>query len=326
MDWIRFLRALFRPRAGVILALGGGGARGLAHIGVLSVLEEQGIPVAGIAGTSAGALVGAMWLTLGGAEAVSRRWREFLASDFPGALPDVRLTDSVSTRDNVLLQYARRLRRGAAVLLALERRFLIDREDFMKAVAFLLPDTRIEDLSVPYSAVATDFASGLAVSLRHGSLREAVAASSTVPGVVAPTRIDGSVLVDGGVVADVPVRQARALGTRPVVAVSVAEALPEEAPDDLTVPRAIMRAGIMTHAALLGEVLPESAVVLRPAVGRLHWSEFVRFDEAVAAGRREAETQLRALRRVASLPDAEPAASTPTADASGTEAKGASGR
>jgi NTE family protein len=326
MDWSRLLRGLFRPRAGVILALGGGGARGLAHVGVLSVLEEQGIPVTGVAGTSAGALVGAMWLTLGGSDAVTRRWREFLASDFPGSLPDVRLTDSVSSRDSVLLQYARRLRRGAAVLLALGRRFLIEKEDFDTAVAFLVPDVRIEDLSRPFCAVATDFSSGAPVALRRGSLREAVAASSTVPGVVAPRTIDGRVLVDGGVVADVPVRQARLLGRRPVVAVSVGEALPDEAPGDVTVPRAIMRAGIITHAALLAEVLRDSGLTLRPAVGRIHWSEFTRFDEAVDAGRREAEAHLPSLRRAASMPDLETAPGIAEREALDAEAKGAPGR
>ena len=72
------LRSLFRWRGeagGVTLALGGGGARGLAHIGVLEVIEEAGIPVVAIAGTSAGAIVGAMWITLGNAAAVTRRWR-----------------------------------------------------------------------------------------------------------------------------------------------------------------------------------------------------------------------------------------------------------
>jgi NTE family protein len=89
---MRFLRSLFGFSAkpgGVVLALGGGGARGLAHIGALEVLEDGGIPIAGIAGTSAGAIIGAMWITLGSAVAVARRWREFLGTDTLKALPDV---------------------------------------------------------------------------------------------------------------------------------------------------------------------------------------------------------------------------------------------
>jgi len=282
----------------VILALGGGGARGLSHLGVLEVLEREDIPVVGLAGTSAGALVGAMWLALGSAAAAVERWREFLASDYPDSLPDVSLSDRVSSRDNVILHYARRLRQGAAVLLALERRNLVEVADFERAVAFLLPEERLERLRLPFAAVVTDFATGEPATLVRGPLVPAVAASCAVPGVVSPFRIGSGAFVDGGVVADVPVRQAAALGRRPVVAVAVGEALADEDPADLTVPRALLRAGIMTHEALRAELLRDAGLCLRPEVGHLHWSDFRRLDEALAAGRTAAEASLAQLRRL----------------------------
>ncbi len=299
---MRILRRLFgrlaRPE-GVVLALGGGGARGLAHVGVLEVLEEAGIAVTGIAGTSAGAIIGAMWITLGSAAAVARRWREFLAANIVKGLPDVRLTPTVSTRDNPLLAFARRIRRGALVTLALERTGVITHAELEEGLGFLLPDVAIESLPLKFAAVATDFATGEPVALRHGSLRAAVAGSCAIPAVVPPYPLAGRHLVDGGTVADVPVAQARKLSRRPVVAVSVGEAWLEEDGASITVAQAMMRASMMTHKALRDAQLARADLVIAPDVGVLHWSEFTRLDDATAAGRAAAERVVRRLQALA---------------------------
>lgn len=288
---------LARPE-GVVLALGGGGARGLAHVGVLEVIEEAGVPVAGIAGTSSGAVVGAMWLTLGSAAAVAQRWREFLAGGLLPQIPDVRLTKGVTSRDNLLLQFARRLRRSAVVALALERTSLITHEEFEERLAFLFPDQQIQKLRLPFAAVATDFETGKPVSLRRGQLLQTVAASCAVPAVVLPYTLDGDSLIDGGTVADVPVAQARELAPRPVVAVEVGENWAEDDPETITLPRAMMRGANMTHEALRELQLRDADLIISPKVGGLHWSEFGRYEEAVAAGRAAAG---RAVNRIRAL-------------------------
>jgi len=92
MRFLDFFRSLAGRFQGITLALGGGGARGLAHVGVIEALENAGVPIAATAGTSAGTVVGGMWAALGSAEAVHERWREFFASGLlPGSLPDIRL-------------------------------------------------------------------------------------------------------------------------------------------------------------------------------------------------------------------------------------------
>ncbi len=290
------LRSLFGPSAkpeGVVLALGGGGARGLAHIGVLEALEEAGVAVAGIAGTSAGAIIGAMWIAHGSAAAVARRWREFLAAGIVKGLPDVRLTPTVSTRDNPLLLFAHRIRRTAMVALALERTSVITHAELEKGLSFLLPDATIESLRVKFAAVATDFETGEPVALRHGSLRAAVAASCAIPAVVPPYPFGGRHLTDGGTVADVPVAQARALSGCPVIAVSVGEAWRPQDAAGITLAQAMMRASNMTHKALRNTQLASADLVIAPDVGALHWSEFTRLDEAAAAGRAAAEKVIR---------------------------------
>ncbi|OFV80139.1 MAG: hypothetical protein A2Y78_15250 [Acidobacteria bacterium RBG_13_68_16] len=296
MGILMFLRGHLAAPGGIVLALGGGGARGLAHVGVLEVIEEAGIKVAGIAGTSAGAVVGAMWLTLGSAAAVALRWREFLAGGLMPRLPDVRLTETVSSRDNLLLQFARRLKRSAVVALALGRTSLVTHEEFERRLAFLLPDQQIEKLRLPFAAVATDFETGRPVSLRRGRLVVAVAASSAVPAVVLPYVLEGRGLTDGGTVADVPVAQAKELVPRPVVAVATGERWPEDDPEAITIPRAMVRGANMTHQVLRELQLQEADLVITPDVGSLHWSEFFRYDEAVAAGRAAAERAVHRMR------------------------------
>lgn len=299
MGIFRFLFQL-GAKQGITLALGGGGARGLAHIGVLEVLEEEGIPVAAIAGTSAGAVVGAMWLTLGETPEVLQRWQEFLASDFPNHLPDVRLTEDVSSRDNPLLSFAQKLQHEAHVVLALHRRSLVELEDLERAVAFLVPEERIENLRLPFAPVVTDFSTGEATALREGSLRRAVAASSAVPGVVPPYPINGRFYLDGGVVAEVPVAEAARLAKRPVVAVDVGDLPdPAEDPQRITVPRVLLRASLMTHARLRKALLAQAALTITPQVWKIHWSEFAKLPEAVEAGRIAAKKAIHRLRALA---------------------------
>lgn len=303
MDFLEKLAHRLRPRRrsrerGIALALGGGGARGAAHVGVLGELEEAAIPVHAVAGTSAGAVIGAMWLALGSAQAVEERLRAFVASGLLASLPDVRLGPRTTSHDNFLLSFAHRLRQGAAVTLALERRSLIAQEDFDRALAFLLPNLEVGTLPHPFAAVATDLETGKPVMLQHGPLREVVAASSSVPGLVPPRMVGPRALIDGGVVAEVPVAQAAQLGAHPVVAVWVGEAPRLEDPQTLTVPRALAHASLLAARALAVRLLEAADVVIAPEVGTLHWSEFNRFEEAVAAGRaatRAAIPTLRAL-------------------------------
>lgn len=299
MGLLDLFRTAETSPGGIVLALGGGGARALAHLGVLEVIEETGVRVAGIAGTSAGAVVGAMWVTHGGVAAVKARWREFLAAGFAPDLPDVRLTRTVTSRDNLLLQFARRVRQTAMVALALERTSLISHEQFEKALAFLLDDQPIERLPIPFAAVATDFQTGTPVVLRSGSLLRAVAASSAMPGALLPYTIDGYALIDGGTVADVPLAQARTLVHRPVVAVDVGETWPHEDPGAITLPRAMLRGSTMTHTALRELRLADAQLVITASVGGIHWSEFGRLEEAVAAGRAAAECAVHRMRALA---------------------------
>ena len=179
------------PRSPVILALGCGGARGMAHIGVIRTLEEAGLSVAGIAGTSIGSAVGGVHCA-----GVLDRYEERMRS---------------MTRREVLTLLDPGL--PSSGLFGGARLERLMRE--------MCGDLRIEALELPFVAVAVDLADGAEVRMQSGDLVAAVRASSSIPGVFRPVRQDGRWLVDGGLVSPVPVHAARTLGPHPIVAVNL---------------------------------------------------------------------------------------------------------
>ncbi|MDT5137536.1 MAG: hypothetical protein QOD58_1798 [Mycobacterium sp.] len=173
------------------LALGSGGARGYAHIGVIQVLQERGYEIAGIAGSSMGALVG-------GVQAAGRldelaEWAESLTQRTILRLLDPSLT-------------------AAGVLRA---------EKILDAVRDILGPVTIEELSIPYTAVATDLLTGKSVWFQRGPLDEAIRASIAIPGVIAPHEIDGRLLADGGILDPLPMAPIAAVNADLTIAVSL---------------------------------------------------------------------------------------------------------
>lgn len=262
-----------------VLALGGGGVRGLAHLGVISELEAAGVRFGGVAGTSSGALMGALWLTRGAEPAIARV-HEFVRCGLATSMPDLGASRSTA---GWRAQFDRWRFLGLLVRL-LVRKNLLQQNEMLHRVGFLIDDVAMEHLPLPFVAVATDNATGREVRLRRGSLRLAVAASSAMPGLVAPLHWDGLRLQDGGAVAEIPVRAARELGG-PVIAVEVSEKLPAADPDRDRFPRAMFRAAAMGWQALRERLLAEADAVIAPAVNHFHWADYGAVDAAVEAGR-----------------------------------------
>jgi NTE family protein len=193
-----------RPR--VALALGSGGARGYAHIGVIHELRDRGYQIVGIAGSSMGALVGGLQ--------AAGRLDEF--ADWASSLTQraiLRLLDpSIS---------------AAGVLRA---------EKILDAVRDILGAATIEQLSIPYTAVATDLLAGKSVWLQRGPVDEAIRASIAIPGVIAPHVVDGRLLADGGILDPLPMAPIAAVNADLTIAVSlsgsetVGDAEPEPRP------------------------------------------------------------------------------------------------
>ena len=173
------------------LALGSGASRGLAHIGVIQALEERGVQVSIVAGTSMGAFVGSVYASGN----LQRLKKDFLAFDWRSI---ARLMDPVFPRSGLI--------------------------DGQKVAAFMedyASHQMIEDLPMKFCAVATDLLTGAEAVLDSGGLSEAVRASIAVPGLLTPVRRNGQILVDGGLVNPVPVSVVRSMGAERIIAVDV---------------------------------------------------------------------------------------------------------
>jgi NTE family protein len=252
-------------RAGIGLALGGGFARGFAHLGVLQVLEQNSIPISHIAGTSVGSILGAAY-----------------ASGAPLAR---------------IIEICRSLRFRDIARWRVSRLGLASNQRLGNLIERVFELRRFEELPIPLAVVATDLTSSEAVVFTHGNLVDAIRASCAFPGLFEPVKIGTRCLADGGLVAPVPTRAARDLGAAPVIGVSVG--IQDGycgAPTNIfqVVSRAVHAA--QEHQLEVWE--RHADLVLRPDVHSLPWDDFDRADEAIAAG---AAAALHALPRIEKL-------------------------
>ena len=210
-----------RPKIGLVLS--GGGARGLSHVGVLKVLERARIPIDVIAGTSMGAIVGGLYASGMNAdqleaELLKVNWNAVFAS----RVDRQQLSQRRKEEDfeiSPVLEFGMRNGEVRVPLGALSGRGL---EGLLRR--YTLPSRLVRDfdsLRIPFRAVATDMESGLPVVLRDGDLALALRSSMSVPGVFAPTEVGGRVLGDGGLVNNLPVDVARAMGADVVIVVNI---------------------------------------------------------------------------------------------------------
>lgn len=289
------------------LVLGGGGARGIAHVGVLKVLERERIPVCAIAGTSMGAIVGGLYAAGYDAEELERLlssidWADMFVDSPPRAqLPMERKQEDfrhlldleIGYRDG-RLSIPAGLVRGQKLMLLLRR--------------LTLSTWRAEDfdrLPIRFRAVAADIVTGRKKVFADGDLAVAIRASMSVPGAFAPVRVGGQLLVDGGMAENVPVDELRAMGAHPMVVVDVGSQLLREGA--LTNPAVVLDQVI---TALMAEktarslaTLGEADLLLQPVLGDITAADFHRAVDAVAIGERAAEAQLPRLRALALSPE-----------------------
>ncbi|NDY96960.1 patatin-like phospholipase family protein [Wenzhouxiangella limi] len=281
------------------LVLGGGGARGAAHVGVLKVLEEQGIAVDVIAGTSMGAIVGALYASgyrADDIEAIVER------IDWAGALsdqPDRTLLSPQRKADAALIPSSLEIGIGRDGLRIPQG--LIQGQNLGLLLRELLLHVSHVDhfdrLPIPFRAVAADLVSGESVVLESGDLVDAVRASMSVPGAFQPLRIGDRLLVDGGVVDNVPIDVARAMGATRLIVVDVGSGLADE--DEMGSPASVTMQVIsilmerQTQRTL--ELLEDDDVLIRPVLRDIGSADFDRAGEAVPLGEAAANANVEQL-------------------------------
>lgn len=261
------------------LALGGGAARGLAHIGVLEVLEEEEIPIHMIAGCSSGALVGAL---------------------FAAGIPAKAQHELVrGLRWNLFSSLSLRPPRLSALQFSLKG-LPLGLLDLDKLVAWLEQNLgekqNFEQLNMPFAAIATDIVTSELVIMNDGAVGPAVRASCSVPGIFTPYRRGERLLVDGGVIANLPVQVVRLMGAEYVIAVDLLPAPGEH----LKEPENIVDLSLTSIYALIraNQGYAEQAdCTIAPEIDQYSLLDLTVAEELIAAGRAAAEAQLPAIRR-----------------------------
>jgi NTE family protein len=252
-------------RPGIGLALGGGFARGYAHLGVLQVFEEQGLPISCIAGSSVGSILGAAYASGAHLQRIIEKCREIRFRDF--------------ARWRV-------------------SRFGLASNDRLGSLVQRFFDSRqFEDLPIPTAIVATDLGSGDAVIFKQGSLADAIRASCAFPGLFEPIQIGTRYLADGGLVAPVPTRAARELGAEIVVGVSVGMHDGQGGPPT-NIFHVVSRAVSAAQKHQLEGWERHADLVLRPQVQSLAWDAFEHIDELIEAGASAARSALPQIRKL----------------------------
>lgn len=277
------------------LALGAGGARGLAHLGVLQVLEEGGLAPERVAGTSMGAIIGALYAELLDTTEVIRRI-ELYTSD-----PHFRESWGAFAEDQELQDrnFFQELRRSIQKRILTLRGFtspsMQGAQSLLKPLQQVFRTQRIEDLQLPFAAVAVDLLSGEPRVFRRGDLVPAIYASSAIPAVFPPLPLEGQLLTDGGGPYRVPVGVCRELGADFVLAIDI-PSFSAEGGDFRTALEVFLRSDQITRNRLNELVLREADFVVHPSVEAFHWANFGAAERIRAAGAdamREALPELR---------------------------------
>lgn len=269
-----------RPKIG--LALGGGGARGLAHIGVLKGLEKLDIPVDCIAGTSIGALVGAAYALRPDAQALEESVARFLQSPAfkESGLERFKRREPA---ENLFGQVAKYVRDRIVINIAHHRASIVGMPRWRRVIDELLDDATIEETRLPLVIISTDLLSGEDINFRKGKIRDAALASASIPGFLPPISVNGHLLVDGAVTSPVPVEAARQLGADVVIAVDVGQDL-GTAGEEFSIVDIMFRTNSITALKLKSLALRNADLVIKPQVGAVHWAEFDRMAELVQHG------------------------------------------
>ena len=280
-----------------VLALGGGGARGLAHIGVLKVLQNKGIKIKGIAGISMGAIVGAMYAYYGDAVEVEEMFKKFLQSQFHQRFGKTFfvLSENPDTYQKPK-KIIEKLGRSFVYLKAASKMGVFSQSILKDTLDFLLPDISFGDLRIPFVSVSSDLVTGKEIVFKSGRVRQAVIASSLIPGIVEPMKIGNSILTDGSTTGVIPVKAAIEAFGREVIAVDVSMTLKRNIELKTAFDVAI-RSNEITGYLLNQSCLEKADFVIRPKVGDTNWAKFDRLNEMIRAGENAAKKSLIPLRK-----------------------------
>lgn len=298
-----WLPALPPPPRRAVIALGGGGARGIAHLGVMQSIGESGVQTERIVGVSMGSLVGALCASDPDILRVQAKAIELLRSPifhkkqellFGAAPPG----DEESSGG--IFPWYGRIRRYLKAHRKLSRAVtspsLIAADPLRESIEFLLPDVDMQDLPTPLSIVAVDLLTGQRVVLEKGPLRQAVLASSAIPGIFPPVPWEDMLLSDIGVIESVPALVAKSYASDLTIAVDVGQDHTKIKGCGTAI-EVLMRVDDICEQLMRKKILEAADVIIRPSVGNVAWFDFSQPERLIHEGRSAGHRSIGSLQR-----------------------------
>jgi NTE family protein len=264
------------------LALGGGGSRGVAHIGALQSLHENGIKPDLIAGVSAGSMIGAMYAATLDPAWIENRFRELMSSDLFTSFSFGSLMAG-RNKETYLEEITTKVDSRYMIGLGLNEAYILPRSIIENAVEFMMPCNNFEELQIPLKVIATDIQNGQEIVYSNGNIKEAIIQSSSIPGFFEATDKNDKLIVDGGVTSPIPVKILKDY-TEMVMAIDITnyELKPLTKPNMIEIMR---RSDIITSLRLKNELARQADILVKPEVSGIHWSDFNNFDMLLERGK-----------------------------------------
>jgi NTE family protein len=274
------------------LALGGGGARGLAHLGVLRSFKKNNIYLSAICGTSMGAIIGGAFAADPDIKALEEKFKKALSCELfekmrfaslKGRAPEEKkISGSIFVRARNLFK------QGFLKYIENTKQAFFEQGPLEELISIIVPDIQIDKTKIPFSCVATDLANASRKVFKSGSLRRSILASASIPGIFPPIEIDGKYYSDGGAVAPTPVLQLRQMGIDYAVASNVKSILPKWDRID-SAGKILHRYDYIVGISLNEEILKNADLVISPEVRHLHWTDFDKLEMLIAKGEESAD-------------------------------------
>jgi NTE family protein len=276
------------------IALGGGGAKGLAHVGILEVLEEHNIRPRFVAGTSIGSVVGALYCLQGSAKGLRERAKQMVASD---EFKNLELDKFYTDAENIFERFRNELFEKFFLGSLLFKKSHSKYDATEKLYRDMFGDKSFKDCVITFACNALDIQSGEEVVFEHGPLADAVWASCAIPGIFPPFVKGERIFVDGGVIDNIPIEPVRSIGAESVLAVYLSKPPRYEGIPN-TGFQINQRSYTFMKYHLDQRVLAEADLVIEPEVAGFHWADFSSIDALIERGRTAAIHKIDAVKSI----------------------------
>lgn len=265
------------------LALGGGAARGLAHLGVIQALQEADIPIDIICGASIGSIVGSIYASNPDIKECIHQVTSYLTSeDFDRARLSF-IQSSDREKDGYIHKVKQLLMKGYLLAVSFSQSSFIEEDIYLGNINRLIPNQLIEDTQIKLGLVAANLSTGEEVLFTEGAIIERIMASCAIPGVFPPVMIDRVTYVDGSWVSPVPVESTKKMGADFVIAVDINP----EMSDDTLIENGLsilVRSSECSRQALRNVTIGSADAIIPIHLMDVHWADFLRFEQTMDRG------------------------------------------